>query len=187
MKLNLKPMLLAGLLATAGFAALAQAPGCDEHAGMMGAGVPMHEGMGHHRMVQMDPARMQARIEKRHAALKVQLKLTPAQEGAWTAFSAAMLPPAGMMAKGPDFAELAKLSTPERIDKLKALHTQQMADRSAAMDKRGEATKTFYAALSPEQQKTFDSAALRQPGRHGPKHGPRHGSGDHKGTMHPAQ
>ncbi len=36
------------------------------------------------------------------------------------------------------------------------------------MDKRGEATKTLYAALSPEQQKTFDAAQLKmmlRPGR----------------------
>ncbi len=186
MNLDLKPMLLAGLLASAGFAALAQAPGCGDHAGMMGAGVPMHERPGHH-MDKMDPARMQAQMEKRHAALKAQLKLTPAQEGAWSAFTAAMQAPAGMMAKGPDFAELEKLPTPERIDKLKALHTQHMADMNAGMDKRGEATKTFYAALTPEQQKVFDSAALHQPGRHGPKRGPGHGPADGKGPVHPAQ
>ena len=183
MKSFLKPVLLAGLLATAGFAAMAQAPGGAEHAGWMGAGVPMHEGMGHHRMGKIDPARMQARIEKRQAALKAQLKLTAAQEGAWSAFTAAIQPPAGMMAKGPDFAELAKLPTPERIDKMKALHTQHMADMNAAMDKRGEATKTCYAALTPEQQKIFDSNAMLRPDRHELRHGPRDG----KDTAKPGQ
>ena len=43
---------------------------------------------------------------------------------------------------------------------LRARHTAQA-------DKRGEAVKTFYAALSPEQQKTFDAEFHRQgPGKH---------------------
>src|SRR5450759_4392680 len=81
MKSFFRPVLLAGLLATVGFAAFSQAPG----GGMMGAGGPMHEGMG-----KMDPAKMQVRIDKRNAALKAQLKLTAAQEGAWTSYTAAM-------------------------------------------------------------------------------------------------
>ena len=90
MKSILKPVLLACLLASAGIAAFSQAPA----AGTTGAGAPMHEGMGHKRMGQMDPARMQAWMDKRHAELKAQLQLTPAQEGAWTAYTAAMKPAA---------------------------------------------------------------------------------------------
>ena len=176
MKSFFKPVLLAGLLATVGFAAFSQAPG----AGMMGAGGPMHEGMDHQRMGKMDPAKMQVRIDKRNAALKAQLKLTAAQEGAWTTYTAAMKPPAGLMATRPDFAELAKLPTPERIDKMKALHTQHMNDMNAAMATRGEATKAFYATLTPEQQKVFDANAMRQQGRHGWHHGPRGGTGPAK-------
>lgn len=48
---------------------------------------------------------------------------------------------------------MAKLPTPERIDKMKALRSQHMSDMTTAMDKRGEATKALYAALTPEQQK----------------------------------
>ena len=47
------------------------------------------------------------------------------------------------------------------------------AERSAAFAKRADATRSFYAALKPEQQKTFDAETLRfGPGgeRH---HGPR--------------
>jgi Spy/CpxP family protein refolding chaperone len=47
----------------------------------------------------------------------------------------------------------AKLTTPERLDKMQALK----AERDARMDKRIDATKSFYAALTPEQQKVFDS------------------------------
>jgi Spy/CpxP family protein refolding chaperone len=164
MKSFLKPVLLVGLLATVGFTAFAQAP--DPHAGMMGMGGSMHEGMDQHRMGPLNPARMQARFDKRMTAFKVQLKLSAAQEGAWTTFTAAMKPPAGMLTKQADHAELAKLPTPERIDKMKALHAQHVADMTAAMDKRGEATKVFYATLTPEQQKVFDANAMRRPGRH---------------------
>ena len=33
--------------------------------------------------------------------------------------------------------------------------------RAAEMDKRADATKTFYAALSPEQKKVFDAETAR--------------------------
>ena len=87
MKSVFKPVLLAGLLATAGFTALSQAPAAGEHGYMVGAGGPMHEGMGHSRMGKMDPAKMQAWMDKRNAELKAKLKLTPAQEGAWTTYA----------------------------------------------------------------------------------------------------
>ena len=135
---------------------------------MMGAGGPMmHAGMGHERMGKMDPARMQARMDKHHAALKAKLKLAAAQEGAWTTFTSAMKPASDMMAKHRDHAELAKLPTPERIDKMKALHTQHMTDMAATMDQRGAATKAFYATLTPEQKKVFDENTMRRPGHRG--------------------
>ena len=178
MKSIFKPVLVATLLATVGFAAFSQAPGGGDCASMMGAAGPMqHGGMGHERMGKMPPARMQAMMEKRHAELKARLKLAPAQEGAWTAYAAAMKPPADMMAKHPDHAELAKLPTPERIDKMKALHTQRMTDMNAVMEKRGDATKAFYATLTPEQQKEFDASAMRHGGPEGRKGSPRDGQG----------
>jgi Spy/CpxP family protein refolding chaperone len=128
-------------------------------------------------MGKMDPAKMQARMEKRQAALKAALKLTPAQEGAWTTFTAALKPPADMMGKRADHAEIAKLPTPERIDKMRALHAQHVADMNAAMDKRGEATKAFYATLTPEQQKVFDTNTTRQHGPAGRMGGMRDGKG----------
>jgi protein CpxP len=169
MKSFLKPVLLSVALATAGFAAFSQAPAGD----MMGSG-GMHGGRGHERMGQMDPAKMQARMDKRNADLKAALKITPAQEGAWTAYTTAMQPPANMMGQHPDRAEMEKLTTPERIDKMKTLRTQHMGEMMSAMDKRGEATKAFYATLTPEQKKTFDTSAMRHgksEGRHGGHHG----------------
>ena len=177
MKSVFKPLLLAVLLAGAGMTAFSQTPGMPDHAGMMGAGDPMHEGMGQHRMGRFDPAKMQARMEKRHAALKAALKLTPAQEGAWTTFTGAMKPPANMLSKHPDFDALAKLPTPERIDKMNVLHTQHVADMNAAMAQRGDATKAFYATLTPEQQKVFDVSTAPHGDRAGRMGGMRQGKG----------
>ena len=177
MKSMVKPLLIAALLAAAGFSAFSQPRGNAECRGMMGGGGPMHEGMGKWHMGKMDPSKMQARMDKRNAVLKAQLKITPEQESAWTAYTTAMTPPTELMAKHPDPAEMAKLPTPERIDKMKALRSQHMSDMTTAMDKRGEATKALYAALTPEQQKVFDSIGARQQGPKGPRGGPRDGSG----------
>ena len=131
---------------------------------------------------QAQRAQWKEKRTERHAQhlsqLKTQLALTPAQEGAWTSFTQAMQP------RG-DFARLdresmQKLTTPERIDRMRA----QRAQRDAAMDARGDAVKAFYAQLQPEQQKTFDRMGHRMDsdrkqhmqGRHG--HGPmRQGGG----------
>ncbi len=142
---------LAGLLA-AGASTMAQgtAPAAP---GASGIG-PRSEHMGKH-----DPAKMQAMMAKHQADLKAKLKLTPAQEGAWTTYTAAMQPPAGMGMRPTDAqrAEMDKLSTPERIDKMRAMRVERMTQMNAAMDKRGDATKTLYAALTPEQQRVFDA------------------------------
>ncbi len=176
----LNSLVLAGLLAAAGASVMAQpapvAPAAGPAASANSA-APRGERMGRH-----DPAKMQAWMAKRQADMKATLKITPAQEGAWAAYSAAMQPPAGMgrgmmgMGARPtpeQRAEIDKLNTPQRIDKMRALRTQRMAEMSAMMDKRGEATKTLYAALSPEQQKTFDAEQLKRgaQGRHGGRDG----------------
>lgn len=108
---------------------------------------------------------------KRMAALKDQLKLTAAQEPAWTAFTTSMQP--GNRTARLDHQGMDKLTTPERIDRMRALRAQHAAEA----DRRGEATKTFYAALTPEQQKTFDAQSHRGH-RMGNKEGMR---GDGKG------
>jgi periplasmic protein CpxP/Spy len=162
MKSFIKSALMAALITTAGFTAFAQAP--------MGADAGMGE--GHHRMHQMSPEKMKAKMEKRQADLKEKLKITAAQEGAWTTFTAAMKPPAGMMGQRPDRAAMEKLTTPERIDKMKAMRTEHQATMNAAMDQRAEATKTFYGALTAEQKTVFDKEIMR---------GGRHGGGEHHG------
>jgi periplasmic protein CpxP/Spy len=151
MKKLVQSLLLAGVMVAAGGAAYAQ----------MDGGMMEHGGMQH-----MDPAKMAQRHAKHLADLKAKLKITAAQETAWNTFADSMKPPMDMMGKHPDRTEMEKLSTPERIDKMRALHKEHMATMEAAMDKRADATKAFYTTLSPEQQKTFD-VEFDKMGRHG--------------------
>ena len=53
------------------------------------------------------------------------------------------------------------------------------------MDKRDEATKTFYASLNAEQKKVFDAEHARMGEHHGREHGPRGGSPDSKPVQPP--
>jgi hypothetical protein len=114
----------------------------------------------------MDPAQRMERMKehraKRMAALKDKLKLTAAQEGAWSTYTTANQPPAGARPKRMERAEFAKLTTPERLERMQT----RQAERSAMFAKRADATKTFYAALTPEQQKTFDAETVHA-GGHG--------------------
>jgi len=165
-----KHLLTAGLLACFGASAFAQAPAT--------APMPGRDGQAYaHR--QMDPARMQemrARMEKRMAErmefFKFKLKITPAQEGAWSTWTSAMKPSANRPQR-PDRAEFERLSTPERIDRMRALRTARQAEH----DKRMDATKVFYATLNADQKKTFDEASLKMLQRRGG------GRGGHGGGM----
>lgn len=130
-----------------------------------------------------DPARMreqmQQRMEQRHARhladLQARLQLTPAQQGAWADFAQAMQPP--KRSTPMDRQALDQLSTPERIDRMRTLR----AEHAAEADRRGEATKAFYASLTPAQQKTFDQHTLRQHREGGPRGGRDGRGGGHHG------
>ncbi len=152
MKHSIKRVAAASLLACIGFAATAQpAPPAP----------PPGHGMQHGDPAKMQE-RMQQRVAKHMADLKVLLRITPAQESAWTAFTGSMRPPVAMgMRRSPEErekmrAEMDKLSTPERMDRMRALRTERHTKMSAEMDRMGAAVKSFYAVLSPEQQKVFD-------------------------------
>ena len=119
--------------------------------------------------------RHQARMAQRANAFKAQLKLTPEQEPAWTAFMAAMQPAQRTARLDP--ADMEKRTTPERIDRMRALRAQHAAEA----DRRGEATKTFYDALTPEQQKTFDSRGQNMRGKGGQRSDWGHDNGRHGG------
>ena len=191
MKLSSKHLLLTTLMATCGFAAFAQ--NATPTAPTAGAQTQMQDKMhrgDHSSMRERMFGNHQERMAKRQAELKAKLKITPAQEGAWTTFTAAMQPPAGMMGMRHDpkvKAEMEKLTTPERIDKMQAMRAERMKTMGAEMDKRGAATKAFYAVLSSEQKAVFD-AITPFAGRHGGhgmggEHGGRGGMGEHGGRM----
>jgi protein CpxP len=160
MKSVFKPLLIAGLLATVGFTAVAQG---------MGHGDGMRHG---------DPAKMQQMMAKRQDDLKAKLKLAPTQEAAWTTYTGAMKPPAAPMAAHPDRAAMEKMTTPERIDFMKTMR----AARDVEMNKRADATKAFYATLNAEQKKVFDAEHMNHGGKRGGRHGGgKMGHGDMKG------
>ena len=87
---------------------------------------------------------------------KEQLQITPAQEGAWTAyakqaqeqFEAMQSVHQAMFTSMHD----PKLTAPERV----ALMSAMMQQRSAAMASSAAALKDLYAALSPEQRALLD-------------------------------
>ena len=123
------------------------------------------------------------RAAKRMEQLKGKLALTTAQEPAWSSFTTAMHP--GERPARLDRQDMASITTPERIDRMRALRAQ----RAAEADRRGEATKTLYAALTPAQQQTFDTETHRGWARHGDKGGQRSGDGRYghrTGQGHPA-
>ena len=113
---------------------------------------PEHPMAGAHgwREHRPDPARMAAH-------LRTALQLRPDQDGALQAFVASMQPPAGEAheRKWGERGEMARTPTPEKLDRMIA-RAREHLDR---LEKHAAATKTFYAALSPSQQKAFDLMA----------------------------
>lgn len=105
--------------------------------------------------------RWQQRRAERMAAFKAQLQLTPAQEPAWAEFTAALQPGQRHARLDQQGQGMENLTTPERIDRMRALRSQ----RAAEADRRGEAVKVFYAALSAAQQKTFDLQMQQRAGK----------------------
>ncbi|NBQ87774.1 MAG: hypothetical protein EBU07_09895 [Betaproteobacteria bacterium] len=129
------------------------------------AGGPMHM-QGHGRMG--GSPEMRAR---RMAVFKEKLGISAAQDPAWAEWMQAMQRQPLMT---PDEREaMLKLPTPERIDRMQALG-ERMREAGA---KRAAATKRFYAALNPDQQKLFDQITAQRMGRRMPMHGPR---GEHR-------
>lgn len=177
MKPTLKTLLVAALLAGTGLSAMAQHRAPDD-------GAYEH----HSAMHRMNPEKIQEMHARHIAALKAKLRITTAQEAGWTAFANAMKPPAPPAATAVDPAALTTLSTPERLDKLQAMHTEHMAQHSAEMNKRHQAIKTLYAMLSAEQKKAFDDETSHMHERmHNKAHNPDHGrqqDGKHNGADH---
>jgi len=132
-------------------------------------GGPRGEHRGEHRGERGNPGE---RMAKYQARLHDKLKLTAAQEPAWTAFKAANAPkpPAGdWKAKREAFA---RLSAPERMEQWIAMSKERIAGQESRLA----SLKTFYAVLTPEQKKVFDDSVPG--GKHGGHRG--HHGGQHK-------
>ena len=144
------------LMASAAFAQSAPPP--PEH-GMAGE----HMRRPHH-----DP-------EKMAAHLRAALQLRADQEPALQAFVAAMTPPKDGEAMHEQMRKaheaMADKPTPEVLDAMIA----KAREHISRLEQHAAAVKTFYAALSPAQQKAFDLMArshLHGMMRHGPMGGP---------------
>jgi periplasmic protein CpxP/Spy len=153
-------LLTATVLAGLGLGAIAQT---QTPASPPASAARMTQGHPGHDAARMErhQAERQQRMAQRLNVLKAQLKITPAQEGAWTTWTTAIQP--GARPQRPDRAEFQRLTTPERIDRLRAMR----AARNAEMDKRLDATKVFYASLGSEQKAVFDAVGMRFAGKGG--------------------
>ena len=134
-----RSVVLASLMAGWGWVAIAQTnPAAPKP--MASASAPMkhesHSGSERSMHGRMDPATMETTVANHLAELKGKLKISPAQEASWTLFTAAMKPSAQPDRSHPDRAEMDKLTTPERIDRVRSLRAQHMADRQAIREKR---------------------------------------------------
>lgn len=113
---------------------------------------------------------------KHQAQLHDKLKISAAQETAWKLFLDKTKPAPFDPAAMPKKEDIAKMSTPQRLDQ----KLDFMRKREAFAEQRVAATKEFYAVLAPEQQKTFDAEFAKMERhrfermRHGRDHGPRH-------------
>lgn len=166
---TIKTLALSGALAsltfaTASFAQEPQAPGQGPRPGMEARERP-------------SPEQMRSHMAER---LRVTLQLTSQQEAALNTYVSAIAPQGG---ERPDRRSerqaMREMTTPQRLDAMAA----HMAQRQQAFAVRAEATKRFYAQLTPSQQKAFD--ALRPAGRGmGGKGMDGHRGGPHGGMGH---
>lgn len=106
------------------------------------------------------------------------LQLRPDQDAALKAYLEATAPKTmaeGLKWESKDDGDDKPLTTPERLDR-QAAHMTKMAE---TFQKRASATKAFYAALSPSQQKAFDALA---PHHGGPRMFVKHIETRHEGA-----
>lgn len=168
-------VLWASLMASAAFAASAQlaaplsAPVPAQSAAVTSEAAPAKPAKpGHPRAEHKkhDSAERLARMQKhraeRQAKLKDTLKLSAAQEAAWTQYISATQPAAPEAGQPrAERVDIRTLTTPERLDHMQA----RQAAHQARFAQHAQATKQFYAQLTPEQQKSFDADSIKRPHR----------------------
>lgn len=94
--------------------------------------------------------------QKKAQELRAVLQIRPDQEQAFAAYEAALDARPGRGGEGGrrwNEGGSEAMTTPQRLD----LRLEMMNRRMAEFRRRAEATKAFYAALSPQQQRAFDA------------------------------
>lgn len=106
--------------------------------------------MGHHAM--MDPAKVDARLDK----LKTDLKLTSAQQGAWQRYAGFVREQAKQRREQFDkmHEQTPPAHAPERLERM----SEHMQLRMKSLEAMKEETRRFYDGLSESQKATFDQA-----------------------------
>lgn len=146
---------------------------------------PRHDPQHHAQRME----RLQQRLAEQQSRLKDSLQLQPEQEAAWNQFVEKTKPatrPAGERLGREDWA---KLSTPQRLDRLDAMK----AERDRQLSQRHDAIRQFYAQLTPPQQKAFDAQRgmglgdVRHVGHRGPMKRMDHGGQGFKAHGEPRQ
>ena len=126
---------------------------------------------GSHRTHEDMHARMEAMRQERLNNLHTVLRLRPNQEGAWRSFVQATTMDRNEWGDPREQRDAMRtMTTPQRLDMM----VQHMDEHAANLHKRADATKTFYAQLSPEQQKVFDASMDLEHQDHGHGHGHMH-------------
>lgn len=127
------------------YSALAQMPPSDSAGMTSKTGMMQSEKHGERMKDHM------AKRAKRQADLHTKLKLSAAQEPAWKTYTDSMKP--ADMKDRPDRAAMKKMPAPQRMEAM----LERMKQGQSRMESHLAALKTFYATLTPEQQKTFDA------------------------------
>ena len=134
---------------------------------MMQSMMPMmRQMMSHHDMARMDgPMGMMspARIEGRIAFMKTELKITDAQNPAWTGYAEILRVEAKAMAarRGAMMAGAEPASASDRADQ----RVKRMADQLEAAKASAGALRSLYAVLDEAQKKTADELFAPAMGR----------------------
>src|SRR5574341_394480 len=101
----------------------------------------------------MGPGMMGANAEERLAAQKASLKITPAQEKAWSAYAGVVKKQSdAMRAQHEAMWKSAPSSSAESYD----LHSKFMQERAKQHEALSAAYKELYSALTPEQRAITD-------------------------------
>lgn len=130
-----------------------------------GAPGPCCDNINHPRPPHLSREHLEKYHRQHYAMIHDKLQLNAEQEKAWTNYMSAIDKQAHAW-KPLHRAELEKMTAPERmqamLDRMKQ-HETRLSDQLLAL-------KTFYATLTPEQQRIFDRESIPVPPRH--RHGP---------------